>query len=165
MASTRKQEGLGRFAVAGRHQARRKGAHPGQGPHPSLPQTRGRRGSTCGSAPGQREPPGRWGCAGTTRREPCYAIPLIMRCAGEGANPRESFFLPPPPPLPPGAASQPTGVSVPPPLIPTSSAHPRPRCACAHLRGLLSLRGALASSKGVGEPSQPRGGSRKGTTV
>lgn len=41
-----------------------------------------------------------------------------MRCA-EPAVPSESLFLPPPP----GATSQPTGVSVPPPLIPTGSAH------------------------------------------
>lgn len=51
-------------------------------------------------------------------------IPLIMRCAGELVVPTESLFLPPPPP-PPEGASQPVGVSVPPPLIPTSSAHPR----------------------------------------
>lgn len=105
-------------------------------------------GGSPGSCPGsegaapeveqRRDPP---------ERQPHHSVPLIMRCAGEPAVPSESFFLSPPL----GEASQPTSVSVPPPLIATCSAHPPPRCACAELNCPPSGRGFGASSKGVGE--------------
>ena len=67
-ASTRKQEGLGQFAVTGRHLARGNRRQCTMTPPPPTANARppGSRGSTSGSAPGERTPPGRWGCAGTT---------------------------------------------------------------------------------------------------
>lgn len=135
---------------------------PGVGNHadsghdsPYLPRTRGR--PAAGGCP--RERPGSEGAAPEVEqrrdppeRQPHYSVPLIMRCAGEPAVPSESFFLSPPP----GEASQPTGVSVPPPLIATCSAHPPPRCACADLNCPPSGRRLEASSKGIREAESTR---------
>lgn len=124
------------FAVTRGHLAQRTGGVRGDGPQPRSPSyppqpqpragLRHRRGSE--GAAWEVRPPWRPPAPG-----PYHSVPLIMRCAGEPAVPSESLFLWPPP----AAASLAAEVSVPPPLIPTSSAH-RGRAAPARTGPVLA---------------------------
>lgn len=113
-------------------------------------------------------PPGRWGCAGTRQaRAPLYAIPLIMRCAGEAAGTqrvpsscrRRRRRHPGRPRNPQGSRSHRRSSRPAPPT--------RDRAAPAHAppRTTLPARGfcVIKGCQGAGVSRGP--GSRKGTMV